>query len=1098
MNKWSLLLLILLPLGSWGASELAQTVTLDGQLFQDSSGTDPLLDSHARLRIQILNGDKSCVLYEEQQYVDTTTNKGLFSIQLGSNVGDGKRVAGNDPGNPMVAVYQNTTAIPATGCAGNSSPAVAYAKRYIRMHLLRTGGVEEALNPEIELGSMPMASVAQTLQGYSASQFLILGSGDLTQTNMQSLFVTGNVAKLTSIIGNYGTNGTVQIPTTGVAPGSPQAGQVWYDSVSNKLKYFDGTTTRTLGIESGSVVSNVTAAAPLSSTGGTTPDISISKATTSTDGYLSSTDWNTFKTGADAATGATSTNTASKIVSRDASGNFAAGTISANLTGAASLNVLKAGDTLTGSLTFPANKGNVFTAGSGAGIVTMQGPTTAIGTNYVLRLPNAQGGANQVLMNDGSGNLSWTDPLSGVPSVAPIANGGTNSSTALTNHKIMVSKSGAIVESDALTNGQFLIGSAGADPVAANLTAGSGIQITNGAGTVTIATTGAQSSTLSTGKIWVGNGSSIAAEVTPSQDISVSTAGVMQVNRIQNNIISGSSVAGGLLSWDTTTSMWKGKAFPACSTSETPYYNSMSDSIACQSIAISQATASTDGYLSSADWTLFKAGADAAAGATSANTASKIVARDVSGNFAAGTITASLTGAASLNVLKSGDTLTGSLTFPANKGNVFTAGSGAGTVTIQGPTTAIGTNYLLKLPDAQGGANQVLMNDGSGNLSWIDPLSGVPGVMAIAKGGTNSSTALTNHKIMVSKSGAIVEGDALTNGQILVGATGADPVAANLTAGSGIQITNGAGSVTIATTGTQSSTLAPGKIWVGNGSSVATEVTPSQDISVSNAGVMQVNRIQNSLISGTGLTAGILSWDTATSTWKAKAFPACSTSEAPYYNSGTDSIACQSIAIPTSTLTGILAATSGGTGQSSYAIGDLLYASSTTALSRLPAGANGYVLTSAGPGTAPSWAAVPSSVGGSGTVGTYAKFTASGTVGNALVSETGSTVNVAGAIQASGPIVSAPTSGALTTFDFSTGGNVQYTSSACQAMTLAGMADGGGYTVAVQNTSGTCSFTHAGLTVKLVGGAPNLTISSHTVFTFIRAGAFVYGTWVTF
>ena len=59
---------------------------------------------------------------------------------------------------------------------------------------------------------------------------------------------------------------------------------------------------------------------------------------------------------------ATSTNTASKVVARDASGNFAAGTITANLsgnitgnvtgnvTGSAGLNVLKSGDTMTGDL----------------------------------------------------------------------------------------------------------------------------------------------------------------------------------------------------------------------------------------------------------------------------------------------------------------------------------------------------------------------------------------------------------------------------------------------------------------------------------------------------------------------------------------------------------------------------------------------------------------------------------------------------------------------------------------------------------------------------------------------------------------------------
>ena len=48
--------------------------------------------------------------------------------------------------------------------------------------------------------------------------------------------------------------------------------------------------------------------------------------------------------------------------------------------------------------------------------------------------------------------------------------------------------------------------------------------------------------------------------------------------------------------------------------------------------------------------------------ATSANTASTIVARDGSGNFTAGTITASLTGLASLNLPLTGGTLTGALT----------------------------------------------------------------------------------------------------------------------------------------------------------------------------------------------------------------------------------------------------------------------------------------------------------------------------------------------------------------------------------------------------------------------------------------------------
>lgn len=51
-------------------------------------------------------------------------------------------------------------------------------------------------------------------------------------------------------------------------------------------------------------------------------------------------------------------------------------------------------------------------------------------------------------------------------------------------------------------------------------------------------------------------------------------------------------------------------------------------------------------------------------------------------------------------------------------------------------------------------------------------------------------------------------------------------------------------------------------------------------------------------------------------------------------------------------------ATAGGTGQTSYAVGDLLYASTTTALSKLADVATGSVLTSGGVGVAPAWGKV--------------------------------------------------------------------------------------------------------------------------------------------
>lgn len=60
----------------------------------------------------------------------------------------------------------------------------------------------------------------------------------------------------------------------------------------------------------------------------------------------------------------------------------------------------------------------------------------------------------------------------------------------------------------------------------------------------------------------------------------------------------------------------------------------------------------------------------------------------------------------------------------------------------------------------------------------------------------------------------------------------------------------------------------------------------------------------------------------------------------------------------------VLLPSAGGTGISSYSIGDLLYASGTTTLNTLAAGTLGYVLTSNGPLTAPSWQ--PAAGGGGG------------------------------------------------------------------------------------------------------------------------------------
>lgn len=97
-----------------------------------------------------------------------------------------------------------------------------------------------------------------------------------------------------------------------------------------------------------------------------------------------------------------------------------------------------------------------------------------------------------------------------------------------------------------------------------------------------------------------------------------------------------------------------------------------------------------------------------------------------------------------------------------------------------------------------------------------------------------------------------------------------------------------------------------------------------------------------------------------------------------------DLTAGRAVSASSLTLTNALTAANGGTGQSSYTIGDILYASGATALSKLADVATGNALISGGVGVAPSWGKIgltthvtgtlPTANGGTG----LTSFTANG------------------------------------------------------------------------------------------------------------------------
>jgi hypothetical protein len=133
---------------------------------------------------------------------------------------------------------------------------------------------------------------------------------------------------------------------------------------------------------SGGTVTAVTGTAPIASSGGNTPAISISQAGASTNGYLSSTDWNTFNNkGSGTVTAVTG------------SGNIAS-------SGGTTPNI-----TFTGTLPI-ANGGTNGTATPTAGAVAVGN-----GTQYAF---TAAGSAGQVLTSNGSTVPTWATVATGI------------------------------------------------------------------------------------------------------------------------------------------------------------------------------------------------------------------------------------------------------------------------------------------------------------------------------------------------------------------------------------------------------------------------------------------------------------------------------------------------------------------------------------------------------------------------------------------------------------------------------------------------------------------------------------------------------------
>jgi hypothetical protein len=203
-------------------------------------------------------------------------------------------------------------------------------------------------------------------------------------------------------------------------------------------------------------VTSVSGTAPIASSGGNTPAISINQASTSTDGYLSSTDWNTFNNKQAAGTYVTSVSgTTGRITSSGGTTpaiDLASGIVTAGTTGSALLIPVITVDTygrVTSVTTASNPQGTVTDVTATSPVVSSGGATPAISlasnygdtqnpyasktANYVLAAPNGSSGSPTfraiVAADIPTLNQNTTGTSSNVTGIVAVANGGSGTST---------------------------------------------------------------------------------------------------------------------------------------------------------------------------------------------------------------------------------------------------------------------------------------------------------------------------------------------------------------------------------------------------------------------------------------------------------------------------------------------------------------------------------------------------------------------------------------------------------------------------------------------------------------------------------------------
>jgi hypothetical protein len=126
---------------------------------------------------------------------------------------------------------------------------------------------------------------------------------------------------------------------------------------------------------------------------------------------------------------------------------------------------------------------------------------------------------------------------------------------------------------------------------------------------------------------------------------------------------------------------------------------------------------------------------------------------------------------------------------------------GVSTIVVSNTTLTDDGNGQVTITTGGGGAGVDSITFGTTGLTPATATTGVvavAGTLVVANGGTGATTLTDGGVLLGSGTGLITPLAQATDGQLVIGSTGLDPVLATLTDGTGITITEGTGTITIA------------------------------------------------------------------------------------------------------------------------------------------------------------------------------------------------------------------------------------------------------------------------------------------------------------